>query len=310
MNEFQIIQHFFSQQNIQRDDVTLGIGDDAAIVSIPTNHQLVITADTLVQGVHFPMDTAAFDIGYKALAVNLSDLAAMGATPAWITLALTLNKADSAWLTDFSRGLFALTAPHQVQLIGGDLTSTAGPLTITIQAHGFVPTQKALRRDQAKPGDLIYVTHTLGDAAYAIELILQNKSVPEPFNQRLNRPEPQIAIGKQLRHIAHAVTDISDGLAADLGHILERSQVGAEVFVEQLPLSAELKQSTSSEHSIDLALNGGDDYELCFTVPHDHPQTFDFDCTCIGKITAEKGLVLQFNDGRKYTGSVRGYQHF
>lgn len=308
MNEFQIIQDFFNQQKMHRDDVTLGIGDDAAIVSIPADHQLVITTDTLVENVHFLANTAPFDIGYKSLAVNLSDLAAMGATPTWITLALTLPQKDPHWLSEFSRGLMTLAAQYNIELIGGDLTR--GPLTITIQAHGVVPNHQALRRDQAKPGDLIYITHTLGNAALALELMQQNKIIPESLSTCLNRPEPRITIGKKLLTIAHAAIDISDGLAADLSHILAQSQVGAEINIEQLPISKQLLEITSPEHALTLALTGGDDYELCFTIPPDKIQMLDFDCTCIGHITAKKGLHLRYANGNLYAGTLRGYQHF
>src|SRR5579872_3431761 len=172
LNEFAIIQHFFTTQNISRNDVILGIGDDAAIITPPANQQIVITTDTLVNGVHFLQDTSPYDIGFKSLAVNLSDLAAMGATPAWVTLALTLPLVDETWLNDFSRGFFALASEYKTQLIGGDLTH--GPLTITIQAHGLIPSGQAIQRATAKPGDLIYVTNTLGDAALGLA-ILQNK---------------------------------------------------------------------------------------------------------------------------------------
>ena len=314
LNEFDIIKQFFKNQNISRDDVILGIGDDCAIVETPPENQLAITIDTLVDGVHFPHDTPAYDVGYKSLAVNLSDLAAMGATPAWITAALTLPKANESWLKDFTRGLFDLAARYNVQLIGGDLTH--GPLTITIQAHGLLPKNKALKRSTAKPGDLIYVTNTPGDAALGL-LFLQNKISLRPEFQdsilkKINRPEPQIEIGKKLLNIANACVDISDGLAADLGHILEESNLGATLYVDQLPLSNALRESMPEDNAIALALNGGDDYELCFTAPKDKQSTLTelTNITCIGVITETSGLNLLFQDGRKYNGAIQGYNHF
>lgn len=307
MNEFQIIQQYFNQQKISRSDVLLGIGDDAAIVTVPKDQQLVITTDTCIAGTHFPNDSAAFDIGYKSLAVNLSDLAAMGATPAWFTLALTLPNADDDWLKEFCRGLFELAHPYHIQLIGGDLTR--GALSITIQAMGFTHPNEVLRRDKAMVGDLIYVTHTLGDAALALALLKKQQVVPPALLNRLNRPEPQIDIGKKLRHFAHAAIDISDGLAADLQHILERSEVGAIIDVATLPLSHDLTALTTEEEAIHFALTGGDDYELCFTIPENHIHQLDFPCTCIGKITAHKQLDLRYH-GHPYTTKLLGYQHF
>ena len=310
MNEFELIEKFFYQQAIHRSDVVLGIGDDCAIVQVPAEQQLVITTDTLVAGVHFFENTEPFDLGFKSLAVNLSDLAAMGATPAWITLALTLPALNEAWLQAFSKGFFQLAKQYNVQLIGGDLTR--GPLTITVQAHGLVPHDQALCRSHAQPGDLIYVTNTVGDAALGL-LFLQQKIHLDKAQQaavlnRLHRPEPRIDIGKKLRGHAHAVIDISDGLAADLGHILEKSHVGATIYVDQLPVSSVLREATTPDQAISLALNGGDDYELCFTATAD--KKFDFNCTCIGKITDTQTLALRFSDEQSYNGAIHGYQHF
>jgi len=313
LGEFDIIEHFFKKQPIMRDDVILGPGDDCALVEIPPNQQLAITMDTLVAGVHFPHTTCAYDIGYKSLAVNLSDLAAMGATPAWVTCALTLPHADETWLTDFSRGFFTLAATHNVQLIGGDLTR--GPLSITVTAHGFVSKHHAVKRSGAKPGDLIYVTNTLGDAALGL-LILNKKISSSPDNEKnvlthLNRPEPQIDIGKKLLPLAHAMIDISDGLAADLGHLLKASNVGAIIYVDKIPLSPALQQ-IPAEQAISLALNGGDDYELCFTLPKEKQNQLKnlSQLTCIGEITAAQTFNLYYQDGKKYYTPTHGYQHF
>lgn len=318
-SEFGLIKKYFETQPIQQKNVVIGIGDDAAVVNIPTGHQLVITTDTLVSGVHFPETTTAHDIGFKSLAVNLSDLAAMGATPAWVTLSLTLPSADENWLKEFCQGFYSLTSRYQTQLIGGDLSS--GPLSITVGAFGFIPNHQAITRSQAKPGDLVYVTHTLGDAALGL-LYLQEKinlsaSESKAMLLKLNRPEPQIEIGIKLRNIASSAIDISDGLAADLGHILENSHVGAEINLEKIPIGKSLLNVLSKNDALSLALSGGDDYQLCFTVPPEKQALLEttlphsnYHYTCIGIITAEKGLNLLNQDGTKYVGKIKGYDHF
>lgn len=312
MNEFDIIDHFFTKQLTTRNDVVLGIGDDCAIVEIPKDHQLAITTDTLIANIHFSEDLSAADIGYKSLAVNLSDLAAMGATPAWVTLALTLPQANKKWLSEFCNGFFELANRYQVQLIGGDLTH--GPLTITIAAHGFIPKNQALKRSTAKPGDLIYITNTIGDAALGLQIEQKKISLSAECQKyclgRLHRPEPRIEIGEHLRDIASAAIDISDGLAADLGHILQMSHVGAELDLDTLPLSDALQHSISKDHALHLALTGGDDYELCFTVPPSKQHLLKEQFTNIGTITEKPGLNLRFKDGTPYNGAVAGYKHF
>jgi thiamine-monophosphate kinase len=317
MTEFDIIKHYFATHTHNRTDVIHGIGDDAAIVSVPLGHELAITMDTLIEGVHFPTSTLPYDIGYKTLAVNLSDLAAMGATPTWLTLALTMPVADKDWIQAFCEGFFTLANRFNVQLIGGDLTQ--GPLSITVQAMGLLPVGKALVRSQAKIDDLIYVTGTLGDAALALAYLqekIQLDTQDAPFLlERFNRPEPRITTGQQLLELAHAAIDISDGLAADLGHILTASQVGATLHVDRLPLSESLKRTANTEKAMALALTGGDDYELCFTISPEKraaltamPFTCSF--TCIGQITAQLGLNLHYANGNKYHGTLAGYQHF
>lgn len=311
-HEFDIIQTFFDKQAVNYPNIILGIGDDAAIVSIPPNHELVITTDTLVSGIHFSEEASAYDIGHKALAVNLSDLAAMGATPAWVTLALTIPAANESWLHDFSAGFFALADLYTLPLIGGDLT--CGPHSITIQAHGLIPAGLALRRDQANEGDLIYVTNNLGDAGLALNWRI-HPSLPSTLLEKLHRPMPAIAVGEKLRGIATTAIDISDGLAADLSHILTKSGKGADINVDTIPLSATLRTLLSHEEAIQLALTAGDDYELCFTVPPEkkillehHLQNFCF--TCIGTITSTHKLNLHFDNGRPYVFETAGYQHF
>src|SRR3990167_6107211 len=319
MTEFEIIKKYFDTQALKRPDVIISIGDDAAIVSPPKDRQLVITTDTLIVGRHFPEDTTPFDIGHKSLAVNLSDLAAMGAQPHWVTMALTLPNADEAWIKSFCDGFFELANRYHVQLIGGDLTQ--GPLSITIQAMGSVLSQQYLLRKNAKPGDFIYVTGTLGDAGLALKTLQNKMTLNDQDKQsiflKLNRPEPRIIVGEKINGLAHAAIDISDGFAADLGHILEASKVGAEINIDQLPLSNALLHSVSHEETIALALTSGDDYELCFTVPESNRikletvfSSLNCTCTCVGKITADKNLLLHDNNGKKYHGPCAGYEHF
>lgn len=319
MTEFELIKHYFAQQKLKRADVKIGIGDDCAIVDVPANHQLAVTTDTLVAGIHFPIDTRAADIGYKSLAVNLSDLAAMGATPTWVTLAITLPEANETWINDFCSGFFELANAANTQLIGGDVTR--GPLSITVQALGLIKTDQCVTRAGAHCGDLIYVTGTLGDAGAGLQLIQgQRTTTPECAEfliERLNRPTPRVDIGKILPLFASAAIDISDGLAADLSHILHASQVGARINLEALPISKALRESANSTEILSLALSAGDDYELCFTIPpnmrtlaEQKLSTLACPFTCIGTITAKQGLDLHNADGSKYHGTIFGYQHF
>lgn len=312
MNEFNLIQHFFAKQPLHRPDVLLGIGDDAALLNIPPKKVLAITTDTLVSGVHFLEDTSPYDIGYKSLAVSLSDLAAMGAKPAWITLNLTIPQNYESWLAKFSEGLLQLAVQYEVQLIGGDLTS--GPLSISVQALGLLPKNQSLRRDGAKVGDLICVTNTLGDAAAGLLLTLKKKIIPEKYKsyflERLHRPQPQVIPGQKLLTLAHAAIDISDGLVADLSHILKKSAVGAKVYIERLPLSLALLESFSYNDAFELALTGGDDYELCFTIPKEKVHELDFRWTAIGVITEEKEIDFLTSHGEKINLLKEGYMHF
>jgi thiamine-monophosphate kinase len=317
VDEFGLIQRFFQQQPIYpQRGVILGIGDDAAVCAVPASQHLAVAIDTLVAGVHFPKNTRAYDIGYKTLAVNLSDMAAMGATPAWFTLALTCPTADTQWLTDFSQGLFALAQQYQINLIGGD--TTRGALTISIQIAGFVPRTQALTRSGAQVGDGIYVTGSLGDAGLGLQLFKQNQiDTPEKNHciARLNRPTPQVAVGQALRTIANSAIDISDGLAADLNHILTASKVGADLNLSQLPLSSALTSLLNRQHALQLALHAGDDYELCFTVPSDKQAALKIALQgqryCqIGTITAQRGLRCYDENQQLVHLSASGYQHF
>jgi thiamine-monophosphate kinase len=320
ISEFDLIERYFAVASVERPDVVLGIGDDGALLRPPAGQQLVVTIDTLVADIHFFPATDPEGLGHKALAVNLSDLAAMGAVPAWATLALALPKANEAWLASFCRGFFRLAERYQVQLVGGDTTHGSNT-TITIQAHGFVPPGRALRRDGARPGDAIYVTGTPGDAGLALavaygkaRLMAEHRAY---LQSRLERPEPRIAQGLALRGIASAAIDLSDGLAQDLSHILKRSGVGAVLEVERLPLSAAVSASLDLDAARTTALASGDDYELCFTAPPQRAAlveaaaaAWDCQCTHIGAITAEPGLQLIRADGSTFTLEHFGYDHF
>jgi thiamine-monophosphate kinase len=316
LDEFKLIHRYFETKTPKHPDVVLGISDDAALLSIPSGQLLAAAVDTLVAGVHFPPDTKPEDIAFKSLAVNLSDLAAMGAEPAWFTLALTLPQADEAWYMWFSSGLFELAGRYHMQLAGGD--TTRGPLTITIQVHGFVPRKSALLRSGAKAGDKIYVSGTLGDAGAG--LLVANGKIKLPdtaasyFLKRLNRPEARVELGILLRDIASSAIDVSDGLLSDLNHILTASNKGAALTTKNLPLSDYLRQHFSEEEILKLALTAGDDYELCFTVSPEHESKLlaklkesGVPCTAIGVITTERGLHLA-DTGMQFAHT--GYKHF
>ena len=260
-NEFDIIQQYFGAHNHKRSDVVLGIGDDAACVTVPAGKQLLITTDTLVAGVHFPMQTHAFDIGYKVLAVNLSDLAAMGAAPCWATLSVTLPAFDETWLSQFSEGFFNLLDQYNMQLIGGDLTK--GPLAVSVQAHGLSDSASVVKRSTAKPGDSVYVTGTLGDAGLALRVLNNDVHLSDNHRktvlQKLNRPHPKVKQGMQLSGVVSSMIDISDGLVADLGHILTASKVGAKVFCNKVLLSDPLLNAYPLNEAYKLAFTAGDD---------------------------------------------------
>lgn len=300
--EFSLIDAYFKAKTLTRKDVLQGIGDDAALLRVPADNLLVVAVDTMVAGVHFPQNTLPEDIGYKALSVNLSDLAAMGAEPAWMTLALTMPQVDKNWLEKFSNGLFELAQAFDVQLIGGD--STRGPLTVTVQVNGFIPTKfPALKRNGAKVGDKIYVSGTLGDAGLGLQAALGKCNLSDADKkfvlQRLNRPYPRIKLGMLLREYASSAIDVSDGLLADLGHILTVSEVGAEIQTDALPFSAAIRSALSEQEAKKLALTAGDDYELCFTVPVEHEKQLieilkqeKIPCHCIGEIKKDIGILL------------------
>ncbi|GAB4288030.1 MAG: thiamine-phosphate kinase [Thiohalomonadaceae bacterium] len=320
LSEFNLIERYFTARGVRRDDVVLGVGDDCALLRVPSGMELAVSIDALVEGRHYPLGTEPAAVGHKALAVGLSDLAAMGAEPAWATLALSLPEADEAWLEGFAEGLFVLARRFHVQLVGGD--TVRGPRVISLQLHGFVPQGQALRRDGARAGDLIYVTGTPGDAGLGLELALGQRRTAaahaDYLRARLDRPEPRVAAGLQLREIASAAIDISDGLVADLGHILERSGVGARLELAHLPCSSAMQHVLpEAAERWRYALASGDDYELCFTVPPARREaaeqvcaTLDCSCHCIGRIEAEAGLRLMQADGTLLHGVPRGFDHF
>lgn len=319
MNEFELIRRYFASQGLAREDVIVPIGDDAAVVALPSGMQQVLTTDMLVAGSHFFADADPRSIGHKALAVNLSDIAAMGAAPAWFTLDLSLPRADPDWLQAFTDGLFALASQYQTQLVGGD--TVRGPLTVAIQVCGLLPAGAALLRSGARPGDRIYVTGTLGDAALALAHLRGALQLPEPERvqvmPRLDYPQPRVAAGQALRTLASSCIDVSDGLYADLGHVLEASGVGAGLFLEKIPLSSLYRRHSESVGGTELALTNGDDYELCFTLPPAREPELQrvmpqcgCDLTYVGDIEARPGLRIVDANGRVREPKIRGYDHF
>ncbi|MBM7071025.1 thiamine-phosphate kinase [Shewanella sp. 202IG2-18] len=318
MKEFQIIEKYFSELGPKRKDVELGIGDDCALVNPVDIKAIAISCDTLVEGTHFLPQMPVEDLGYKALAVNLSDLAAMGAEPAWMTLALTLPEVDEQWLEAFTKGLYEIAEYYSIALIGGDTTKGHRSLTITV--NGQVPPKLALRRSGAQNGDWIYVTGTLGDSALGLDVLLDNRDVPPEHRdylvKRHYRPTPRVFAGQSIRGLATSAIDLSDGLVSDINHVLKASGVGANIAVNALPLSDELIDSVGKEHAIEYALAGGEDYELLFTVPDDNTGALDtalkqtgVSYTKIGQITADGKLTLR--QGKKeYIHHKQGFKHF
>ncbi|QSX32807.1 thiamine-phosphate kinase [Shewanella avicenniae] len=318
MKEFQLIDHFFNGRGHQRKDVKLGIGDDCALVQPAEHKSIAISCDTLVENVHFLPSMPAQALGYKALAVNLSDLAAMGAEPAWMTLALTLPEANDVWLEQFSNGLFEAADYYMISLVGGD--TTRGPRSITITVNGQIPEGKALTRGGARPGDWIYVTGTLGDSALGLDILLGNHQARAEHREYLvgrhYHPTPRVLAGQSLRGIASSAIDLSDGLFSDIKHVLKASDVGAMIDVEKLPLSQALRDSVDHHTALNYALCGGEDYELLFTVPEAQRGALDVALshagvkfTQIGQIQSNQKLKLQLA-GAEYTPTATGFQHF
>ena len=317
MGEFELIRRYF-QRPVRRKDVILGSGDDCALLSVPADALLAVSTDTLVAGVHFFADMDPRKLGHKALAVNLSDLAAMGAEPRWVSLALTLPEVDEPWVAAFAEGFLALADFYNVELIGGDMTR--GPLSMTVSIQGVVPEQCALRRNGAQPGDAVFVTGTLGDAALALQHCLGQRQVtPEllpDLMQKLEQPQPRILAGMALRNLASSCLDISDGLSSDLRHILVASGVSAQIELSQLPLSPALEALPAAQ-AWQLALAGGDDYELCFTLPEAHRgalqlalQAASIVVTEIGRIVAGEPQIQWLLQGQPQLLALRGWDHF
>jgi thiamine-monophosphate kinase len=318
LSEFALIERYFRNGGAQRTDVTLGIGDDAALLAVSPGNELVAATDTLVAGVHFPPGSPPASIGHRALAVNLSDLAAMGARPAWALLALTLPEADATWLGEFAAGFSSLARAHGVALVGGD--TTRGPLCVTVQLLGQVPAGQALTRAGGQPGDVLFVSGTPGDAAAGLALEQRRLQAAEGasawLRERFQLPTPRMALGERLRGYASACIDVSDGLLADAGKLASASHVGAALEWRELPLSAALLEVLGEEGARELALSGGDDYELCFAVPAHAvarllaelpPQRCGY--TRIGTLRAAAEVVV-VRDGTVMEFSHSGYQHF
>lgn len=314
MTEFDLIRRHFARAGAARADVVEGVGDDCALLQVPPDSELAVSIDTLVAGVHFLADCDPEGLGHKCLAVGLSDLAATGAEPAWATLAITLPRSDEAWLAAFARGFSVLADAHGVALVGGD--TTRGPLAVTVQVHGFVPAGSGIMRRGAKPGDLICVSGTLGDAGFALARLRSAEPVSGVLRRRLERPTPRVGLGIALRGLASAAIDVSDGLLADLGHILERSGVGAVVELGSLPLSPEVADAAGGG-DWDLPLASGDDYELCFTLPPARRGELDRlarSCGCgvrvVGRVAADGEIVCRLPDGSDWHARRTGYDHF
>lgn len=320
--EFALIErHFRRPAGAGQEPVLLGIGDDCALLSVRPGMQLAVSSDMLVEGRHFFAGTDPVRLGHKALAVNLSDLAAMGARPLAFTLALSLPELDDAWLAGFSGGLHALAREHGCPLVGGD--TTRGPLNICITVFGEVAVGQALRRDAARPGDDIWLSGRTGEARLALEMLLGQpwaQTVAEPhlslLQQRLEAPQPRLALGQALAGIAHAAIDLSDGLVGDLGHILDRSGCGACLHADQLPVAPALA-TLPAEQRWSCLLAGGDDYELVVTAAPDQRELVmqaavqsGTAVTRIGEITASRELVIMDGQGRPLPGRYGGYDHF
>jgi thiamine-monophosphate kinase len=315
-SEFSLIERFFTRPT---PSASLGVGDDAALLALSPGMELAISTDMLVAGTHFFPDTDPRKLGWKTLAVNISDLAAMGAQPRWATLALALPQVDETWLAAFSDGFFKCAGNFGIELIGGD--TTRGPLNLSVTILGEVPINQALRRDAARPGDDIWVSGTLGAAALGLATLQKRVQLGEVSRSHclraLETPQPRVALGLALRGIAHVAIDISDGLLADLGHILECSGCGAEVFFNDLPRSDAVDAVLSMELGRRCLLAGGDDYELCFTVPPDRcvevdalSQQLQLPLTRVGRVVEHRGLKLLDVQGRPIKIEETGFDHF
>ena len=317
MTEFSLIDQFFKSIPLRRNDVVYGIGDDAACLQIPEGQQLLVSTDTLVSGIHFLPEWGAYDIACKAVMSNVSDMAAMAATPCWITLALTLPELNSRWLEDFSRGLQDSLEQFDVDLIGGD--TTHGPLSITITIMGLAPAKQSVRRQGAKAGDIIMVSGPLGAAALAVKFLETKEARGDDDLALMNKllhPMPRVDLTPVLRKYASAAIDISDGLSADLNHICVASKVGACIDWHAIPIHPLLVKYLGTQ-AVDLALSGGDDYEICFTVAEAQLDSLFLDlkklhCMCypIGVIEDTLGMRIKTVRGDLQELSPKGYSHF
>lgn len=319
LGEFELIRRFFVRRDAVQSGVILGIGDDAAVLHLAEGMDLVTAVDTIVAGRHFPEGSDARSIGHRALAVNLSDIAAMGATPAWATLALTLPVADPEWLEGFSAGLLSLADIHGVALVGGD--TTRGPLTASVQILGYVPHGTALRRSGAQAGDLLVVSGTLGDAGAGLAIIKETprgakREYVDELVRRFEYPMPRVEMGLRARGIATAAMDLSDGLVGDLPKLAQASGLSAHVNIDRLPLSAALRAAVSGAQAIDLALAAGDDYELLLAVPPKRyaelkasADQLNLMLTVIGELRSGSGVAWS-QGGKDFVPGVRGFDHF
>jgi len=318
--EFDLIARYFNRYRSARQDVQLGIGDDCALLTVSEKQLLAVSTDTLVEGIHFLKTISPKDLGYKALAVNLSDLAAMGADPAWVSLALTLPEVNSEWLEAFSDSLFEQLDYYGMQLIGGD--TTRGPLSMTLTIQGLIPVGRALTRSGAKVGDWIFVTGTLGDSAAGLAILLDKLQVENTVDrewllQRHLRPQPRVLQGQGLRDLASSAIDISDGLVSDLKHVLKASDCGARIDLDQLPYSETLLRHVDAEQALKWALAGGEDYELCFTVPEINRGALEIALshygvgfTCVGQIAPVSEGIKFTRSGEVVTVDLHGFDHF
>ena len=321
--EDRLIETVFARHSADGDQVLIGPGDDAAMLRCPPGEQLLITTDTLNEGVHFPAGTPAHSIGHRALAVSLSDLAAMAARPLWAVVTLSVPAADEAWLRDFSDGLYSLADEIGVRIVGGDFVR--GPLSITVTAHGSARKAAVLRRRGGSEGDGIWVSGFLGDAAAGLEVIkhrLEGREVPgatrnsaeEALVRRFCYPQPRIELGAHLGGVASACMDLSDGLMMDLPRLLRHSQVQGRIAAENLPISGALREFADRDDAYRLALAGGDDYELCFTVPPDNERRLkslpgEPELARIGELYPGEGLVLT-RGGKTWAPTDSGFRHF
>lgn len=315
IGEFELIERYFTGRGARRGDVRLGVGDDAAVVAPAAGTELALALDTIVAGIHFPADMAPRAVGHRALAVNLSDIAAMGAEPAWALLGLTLPAADEAWVAEFARGLDELACRHGVALVGGD--TTRGPLTASLTLAGTVPAGRALLRSGARAGDDVWISGTPGDAGAGLAILQGTLRAPGDAREELLRrfllPEPRVALGLALQGLASACIDVSDGLAGDLGKLCAASGVGAAIDAQALPLSPALLAAAGAEGAIRFALSAGDDYELLFTAPAGARAAIGalatgVGCRRIGEVTAGGGVAVRGAALPRDAG--HGFDHF